>query len=428
MSRRAEYAFDEGFLASVLDDMGVGLWVWRVDRGTIAVDRRWKEIAGYGPDEAGPETLDDWLSLAHPSDRAAMGRVVERVTAGEAGRFEVEYRVQHRKGYYVWVVARGSVSARDASGRPLRVVGSHADVTLRKQVEELARRENETLRAIFDASIDGLFLANAEGNLVDCNEAFLALTGYGRDRAIALNVADLNPDIDSAARLAEAKAKGKSRFQTRVLRADGDGLDAEVGVTFLDQGGGLFVCSCRDMSERVRYENRLKELSIKDPLTGIYNRRHAMDRLNELIAKCLRGGGPVSVALFDLDHFKKLNDTYGHLVGDRAIIHFTGILRDCVREYDVVARYGGEEFLAILDGADGATAASVAQRVLDTLRRTPIEVLREPLTASAGVASSEEFAADALSDAAFLDLADGRLYAAKAAGRDRVVRTGVKGG
>jgi diguanylate cyclase (GGDEF)-like protein len=187
----------------------------------------------------------------------------------------------------------------------------------------------------------------------------------------------------------------------------------------------------RDISDQVRNEERLLDLSIRDPLTGIFNRRRVLERLGELMARYARGGEPISVALFDIDRFKSINDGYGHQAGDQAIRDFAAILHAGVREYDVVGRYGGEEFLAILDGSDAASSAAVVERILATLR-SHVTVHDEAgirFTVSAGIACSSELERSTLSEGALLGLADARLYCAKEVGRDRVVwRSFISGG
>ncbi|MCK6452627.1 MAG: diguanylate cyclase [Alphaproteobacteria bacterium] len=161
-------------------------------------------------------------------------------------------------------------------------------------------------------------------------------------------------------------------------------------------------------------------LSDLDPLTGAHNRQAMLDELERERARAERAGTRLCVALADLDHFKRVNDTFGHAAGDRVLHVAAGRLLASVRPYDTVFRYGGEEFLLCLPNADLATAAAICERLRAALAETPVELedLRwVPVTASFGVAAFEP--GTGVREA--IMSADRALYAAKEAGRDRVM-------
>ena len=150
-----------------------------------------------------------------------------------------------------------------------------------------------------------------------------------------------------------------------------------------------------------------------DPLTGLLNRRAMEERVRHL----REAGTPFALAMADLDHFKQLNDSYGHDTGDRALRSFARVLREAVRDADVVARHGGEEFVIVLPGIDALTAAPVLHRIRDKLAEAVGTAVIPSFTVSIGVADST-WSSD-LTDV--LRAADHALLAAKAQGRDRLV-------
>jgi two-component system, cell cycle response regulator len=178
------------------------------------------------------------------------------------------------------------------------------------------------------------------------------------------------------------------------------------------------------LQDELEEKNReLERLSISDGLTGLYNHRHIHGLLAEEFERVERTKDCMSVAMFDLDRFKLVNDTFGHQAGDRVLVELADILRDTAREIDRLGRYGGEEFLVLLPETCIDDAAVFVERVRREVARRPFDIDRgEPLrmTISAGVAS---YPHEVIGSAEMLvRLADEALYAAKAAGRDRVVR------
>jgi diguanylate cyclase (GGDEF)-like protein len=175
--------------------------------------------------------------------------------------------------------------------------------------------------------------------------------------------------------------------------------------------------------DNARLAQRLRELSMVDGLTRLLNRRTIHQRLSEELERARRYGMPLAIALCDLDHFKAINDTYGHLAGDAVLVHVAEVLREEARAADVIGRYGGEEFLVLLPNTDAESAARAAQRLRDALVRHPAPMSGDSqleVTGSLGVAALSELPPEAGPDA-LLALADRRLYEAKAAGRNRVV-------
>ena len=166
--------------------------------------------------------------------------------------------------------------------------------------------------------------------------------------------------------------------------------------------------------------DRLQRLAALDPLTDAYNRRFGLVRLQEEFGRALRVSGPLGVLMVDLDHFKKVNDTYGHLMGDRVLRAVAASIRRVSREGDVLMRYGGEEFLVVVPGAAMADLGELAERIRRAVAAT--EVMdgdrRVSVTASIGGAAYPEH--DVASATELVESADGSLYTSKQMGRDRV--------
>jgi diguanylate cyclase (GGDEF)-like protein len=162
----------------------------------------------------------------------------------------------------------------------------------------------------------------------------------------------------------------------------------------------------------------LEEMAIRDPLTGLYNHRHMHTCLSEEIARALRYEHPFSIMMIDIDHFKQVNDSYGHLVGDFVLKRMVRLFEEHMRLTDTIFRYGGEEFIILLPETEKNEALLVADRLLDTIRSHTFDCdgNRVRITISIGSAMFPEEARDIPS---LIGLADRRLYRAKKKGRDR---------
>jgi diguanylate cyclase (GGDEF)-like protein len=169
--------------------------------------------------------------------------------------------------------------------------------------------------------------------------------------------------------------------------------------------------SLRDALEEQR------EASVHDPLTGLYNRRYLEDMMTHYLTLSQRQGYPISFLMLDLDHFKEVNDRFGHPEGDRVIARGAELAKAALRGYDLIFRYGGEEFLAVLVDCETHAAAAVAERLRQSFAETDFGLEGRKQTVSIGVAT----VAVGGRLAAALDEADARLYRAKTGGRDRVV-------
>jgi diguanylate cyclase (GGDEF)-like protein len=170
--------------------------------------------------------------------------------------------------------------------------------------------------------------------------------------------------------------------------------------------------------ELVCAKHKLEELATVDPLTGLHNRRALLERVQSELARARRTGQPLSVAMVDLDHFKRLNDTRGHAAGDNALREAARRMQGALRPYDTVGRYGGEEFLVVLPGCDAGAAAALAERVRRAVGDEPIQVDDGTARVTCSIGVSTTNGAPTLEQ--LVAAADDALYRAKDCGRDRV--------
>ncbi len=172
----------------------------------------------------------------------------------------------------------------------------------------------------------------------------------------------------------------------------------------------------------------LEKIAIRDPLTGLYTRRYLEQRLQEEMERTRRYGQPLTFVIADIDHFKKVNDTYGHLVGDQVLKNVALIFQQSIRKVDLAARFGGEEFVVIAPAVDREGSLILTERLRSTLASTPLTIqsvdleIRLQITASFGIAILHgRDHLNLITMEEFMHEADTALYAAKSGGRNRVV-------
>jgi diguanylate cyclase (GGDEF)-like protein/PAS domain S-box-containing protein len=287
------------------------------------------------------------------------------------------------------------------------------------------------LRTFLQTTRDGVVVFDDRGIVHEFNPATRAMFGYAPDDIVGSSIAGLMPDATVAAqgagdadRLWDPNAAGVPGMdgtrQVVGLRRDGSRFPAEVTFSAAFGGGRrIHVGIIRDITERKELERRLLDLATTDGLTGVLNRRAVLEAAENAFQLARRYGHALSVLMIDADHFKRVNDSFGHPVGDTVLVRLAMLARDSLRTTDRFGRFGGEEFLALLPDTDAHHAQETAERLLAAVRAAEIDngqggILK--LTVSIGVASLAPGTPDA---ATLIMLADAALYRAKQGGRDQ---------
>ncbi|MBE0533167.1 MAG: GGDEF domain-containing protein [Rhodospirillales bacterium] len=291
------------------------------------------------------------------------------------------------------------------------------------QAERMANdqlaRHHETLQALLQAVPAPMIIVNRkDGAILQANDAASSYFGdrlLGQARAIQATV-----ERRHLRKLIMAlKAKGRiDGFEVR-LQLGGTARDVLLSATTAEiDGVEAVLVALTDITGRKEMEANLERLASTDPLTGLVNRAHFFTLAKGEIRRARRHGRPLAVIMADIDHFKRINDTYGHGEGDRALTSFANLCRTLVRAEDTVARLGGEEFGLLLPETGTAQAMALANRLRAAVEDLHLGGLPAPITISIGIS---QFLAGETTVEAALSRADQALYAAKRSGRNRVV-------
>lgn len=300
------------------------------------------------------------------------------------------------------------------------------DVTERRAMEKELQERNEILSTIMESARDAIIMIDDKGNVTFWNPAAERLFGYSREEVMGK---ELHRLMIQDERLYEVYKEAFKRFQlsgkrsavgkTIELKAkhkDGHEINVELSLSAVKiKDVWHAVGIVRDISERKKFEELLYRQSITDPLTNIYNRRFFMQMLEQEMERTRRYGKSFSVIMFDLDHFKSVNDRFGHAAGDMVLKSVADMIKGRIRKTDYFARWGGEEFIILLPETSVEDAAGLAEELREQLSSMTLpEVGR--VTASFGVAGYRT--SDTIDT--ILMRADSMLYEAKAAGRNCV--------
>ncbi|MBC7953260.1 MAG: diguanylate cyclase [Rhodospirillaceae bacterium] len=271
-------------------------------------------------------------------------------------------------------------------------------------------------RTLVNLAPDAIMVADLDGVVISANQA--AAKMFATDDVVGVAVHTLLPD---APPLLSAAMDGGDQ------RGDGTGkrdADFPVSMAVAPLGDGRAVIMVRDITERTRLTNELQMLACTDPLTKLSNRRVFVESAQAEFQRCKRFGTAASILMIDIDHFKRVNDRYGHQAGDDALVAMAGVLLDVERTTDLPARFGGEEFVVLLPGTDLAGALLTAERIRQAAAAlvVPSPMGNLSFTVSIGVTALAPEHDDDWNDG--LHRADKGLYQAKAGGRDRVVGIG----
>lgn len=300
---------------------------------------------------------------------------------------------------------------------------------------ELSLRDSEIrYRRLFEAAQDGILILDANtGAITDVNPFMIKLLGYSREEFLLKKLWEVGSFIDIEASQNAFQALQKDayiRYEDMPLKTkDGHLIEVEfVSNIYWANGERVIQCNIRDITERVQAQNALlkseaslREESVRDHLTGLFNRRYMEETLKRELLRASRKRLSLGIIMLDVDNLKQCNDTWGHAAGDVILKGLGGVLHGNFRGEDVPCRYGGDEFIIILPDASRVATCERAESLCEYVRQFHFKFEDQPLdmiTLSVGVAVFPEHGS--ASDAIFRAV-DTALYRAKHAGRNQVV-------
>lgn len=420
---RMEYAF------SGSND---GIWDWNILTNDAYLSPRWKAIIGYKPEEI-ENNITSWRDSLHPEDLLMAQEQLEKVFTQKGELYDVEFRQKHKDGHWIWILARGVVKF-DGADNPIRMIGTHTDITEKKDAESRLHESQKNLAAAQKTAHLGSWIWKITTNELQWSdevfrifgetpqsfqptyEKFLSYLSEEDAKSIAEHIAqsleDKNKPYDVVHQIITKDGEQRYVHETGNILYDANDIPVQMIGTVLD-------VTNRINNEKLLQEqkNALAHQVHHDVLTGLPNRLLFNDRLEHAINKAKRYKKQIAVFFIDLDHFKAINDTMGHDVGDEVLKIFAKRLTDSARGEDTLARMGGDEFMLIMEDVHGTQSASVvAEKIIDSVKM-PILINENSLylTGSIGISIYPKNGEDSYT---LIKNADTAMYRAKDKGRN----------
>jgi diguanylate cyclase (GGDEF)-like protein/PAS domain S-box-containing protein len=431
--KRAEAALaeSESRWNFALEGAGQGVWDHDLRSKRAFYSPTWKQMRGIDPEEEVDPAKEVWLARVHPEDRDRIRDIVRRQDSGEIPHNAFEYRERHRDGHWMWILSRGKPVEWFSDGSVARIIGTDTDITDLKTVEAELAAEKERLRVTLESIGDGVVSTDAGGRVTFMNPAAEEMTGWRAAEAVGRPVGEVVTIVEASTGAATADPVAECVKRGTLFHLDGDPMlvsrtgerrDIRDSATPLkmphgDTAGAVLVF--RDVTSSRTLRRELAHSAMHDSLTGLPNRAAFTRTLEQTIAGARVERRTHALCFLDLDGFKQVNDSAGHVAGDRLLQDVAHAIRRNCRSNDFAARLGGDEFAMILSDCSLADTRKVTQQIVDSIAALQFLWREQPytVTASVGIAAVTDRSPH---PAALLNEADAACYVAKASGGNRV--------
>lgn len=405
---------------------GIGIWERDLLNDTFHWDERMCAIYGCRPDQL-PNDYPQWRQMVLEEDIPDIERAFRQAFENRS-RFETEFRIRSYNGRTRYLRGFGQY-IYDKDGQAVKLVGVNEDITARKNVErELALSKDRLEEAQRIARL-GHWIAATDKRILGidlwCSKVLFEIFG--------LDPHESNPTVKSylkavhpgdrravLATLSRLNKGGILRLEHRIIPSSGGTKWIRVIARTEDNrtdNGHRLLGTVQDITEQKELQHELEYRASHDPLTDLYNRAKLQQQLRAAKSTYERHGTVFAIILADIDHFKAVNDQWGHSVGDAVLWEIGRRISAQIRESDFLGRWGGEEFLILVNQTDEDGAAQLAERIRHSISHAEIQGIGT-ITSSFGLAAIEP----GVSLESMEDRADQALYAAKQRGRNQVIR------
>ncbi|MCR3954854.1 MAG: EAL domain-containing protein [Gudongella sp.] len=353
-----------------------GVWNWDIRNNDYKTSIMTKNNFGYTIDEQeSVDTMEKWQSFVHPDDLPEGKKRLEEYIKNGKNIYENIFRVRTASGGYRWILSRGKI-IRGENGQPLRLAGSHTDLTEQLLLKENLHQEKELVESISKEAPIGILVCDPLGIIKKINKYGEELFGYSEDEILYKNAYEIFIDEKEKSYLNEHLQKvfngnSMSNVETKMNTKSGNTKTILWSNSFLHNlEGGLegLVFVGVDISDRKEMEEKLERLAYFDPLTDLYNREKFREDTNSLIGSSKAKKRLFALIYLDVDNFKLINDTMGHAAGDKLLRHIGDLMVESMGKDERVYRFGGDEFVMLVHDVPESTLISRIDVLMDKIR------------------------------------------------------------
>ncbi|WP_200995097.1 putative bifunctional diguanylate cyclase/phosphodiesterase [Pseudomonas cichorii] len=403
----------------------MGTWDWHIPSDTLHASAQAAQLHGM-PAQPFNDTLHIFFADVPAEERNRMRQAYNAMLDSQDDSFQITYRLQLKNGALRLLEGRARLY-RDENGAPLKLSGTLLDITQQHARSALLASEEKFAKA-FHSSPDSITITELEsGHYVEVNDGFCRLTGFTSQEVLGRTALEaglwvepeqlrqVTDQLRTTGKIHHLEMSGRHKNGTPLV------LDISAELITLNETACLLV-TARDISELKHAQAQAQHLAYHDPLTNLPNRAMLMERLGQQLTQLKQDNLRGALLFLDLDHFKNINDSLGHPMGDCVLSIVTARLEASVRLEDTVARLGGDEFVVLIGGLEGSRheVATQVQDLADNLRKLLAEPMfidrqRLQVTPSIGIALIPDHGSN---PADILKRADIALYRAKDSGRN----------
>jgi diguanylate cyclase (GGDEF)-like protein/PAS domain S-box-containing protein len=413
---KEEIEKSEKLFRNIVEYAPIGMSIIDANYHYTLVNQAFCQILGYEREELYNMTP---LDITHPEDKTQSLFHLKQLNENNCDAYQIEKRYIRKDGIVIWVSLTAS-TVFDSNGVPLLYIGQVEDITNKRQAQE----KHRLAAKVFSSSNEAMMITNHDNNIVSINAAFTKLTGYTLDEVIGKNPKLLNSGKHDQIFYAELwrrlQLDGCWEGEIWNRKKDGELYAERLSISAVhDQNGKLqnYVALFSDITEERKKIDQIWTHANYDTVTLLPNRRYLCDRLDKAILQADQSRNSLALMFIDLDHFKEVNDNFGHQIGDQLLVLVGERITAKVRKSDTIARIGGDEFNVIFpEMISHDVIIKIAQELNNALAQ-PFEIDNSliQISASIGVAF---YPFDAADQAQLIDCADKAMYRSKQQGRN----------
>lgn len=358
-----------------LEASGDGVADWNLKNNQVFYSAHFRSLLGY-PEKDFIGSYEEWKTFIYEEDRDTARIALSDYFRGGSALFQTQYRLYCAGGDLKWMKVRGKVVERDERGAPARMIATFEDVTQQKEMEEAIRASERKYRELFELAQEGIWVIDEKANTTMVNESMADMLGYSREEMIGKHLFDFMDDEaikQCEANLLRRQQGIEENHDFQFIHKTGRVVYTSMHTTPIMDDQGNYqgaIAGVIDITQRIHAEDMIRKQALYDSLTQLPNRRFLFGRLEEELARASRHHYFGGLLFIDLDHFKNINDSLGHPVGDKLLLAIGQRVGNVIRDEDVLGRLGGDEFVVLLPelSKDETIAAERARGVAQKIQ------------------------------------------------------------